>query len=176
MTPDELFEAKKAAKKAARRNKKEEEASLQITSLMDIVSIIVVYLLKSYGDDPVNITPASGQKIPLSRADAPIRDGSTVYITGRDITFEDEKIVQLTDDGEVDPSMVKKHLIEPLYDAMAEESDKSKQMAEMKGDAWEGRLILIGDQNMKFSTLVDVMYTAGRAEYLEYAFCVIQTS
>jgi biopolymer transport protein ExbD len=176
MTPDQLFEAKKAAKKAARRNKKEEEASLQITSLMDIVSIIVVYLLKSYGDDPVNITPASGQKIPLSRADAPIRDGSTVYITSRDITFEDERIVNITDEGDVDPSQLEKHLITPLFDAMAAESDKSKQMAEMKSEDWEGRLIVIGDQNMKFSTLIDVMYTAGRAEYLEYAFCVIQTN
>ena len=35
---------------------------------MDIVSIIVVYLLKSYASDPVLITPIAEQKIPLSRS------------------------------------------------------------------------------------------------------------
>jgi hypothetical protein len=27
---------------------------------------------------------------------------------------------------------------------------------------------------VKFSTLVDLMYTAGRLEYSEYSFCIIQ--
>ena len=38
----------------------------------------------------------------------------------------------------------------------------------------ERRIILVGDQNLKFSVLVDVMYTAGKAEFREYAFCVVQ--
>lgn len=175
MTPEELYMAKKAAKKANRRNQEEEEAKLEITSLMDIVSIIVVYLLKSYGSDPVVIMPTAGQKIPMSTADAPIRDGIPVYISSRAITFNNKKLVQLDDNGEVDPAQLQGHLIGPLYDAMAEEADKAKQMSANKGDeAWEGRIILVGDQNLKFNTLVDVMYTAGRAEFQQYAFCVIQ--
>jgi biopolymer transport protein ExbD len=174
MTPEELYQAKKKAKKDARRNKEADEAKLTITSLMDIVSIIVIYLLKSYGSDPVVITPSAGQKIPMSNADSPIQDGVPVYVSMRDITFGDKKVVQLTEDGEIDPAAVKNHLIGPLYDVMAEEADKAKQMAEARSTEWAGRVILIGDQQLKFSTLVDVMYTAGRAEYREYAFCVIQ--
>lgn len=176
MTPEELYLAKKAAKKAARRAKGEEEAKLTITSLMDIVSIIVVYLLKSYGSDPVIITPGAGQKVPMSRADSPIQDGVPVYVSTRDITFGDKKLVQLNDDGEVEAAALNKHLIGPLYDALAEEADKSKQMAEARGTDWAGRIIIVGDQRLKFKTLVDVMYTAGRAEYREYSFCVIKSS
>lgn len=174
VTSEELFLKKKAAKKAARRDKKEEESTLQITSLMDIVSIIVVYLLKSYGSDPVMITPQAGQKIPMSKADSPIQEGVPVYITQRDITFGDKKVVQLNE-GELDEAAVKNHLIGPLYDAMAEEADKSKQMAEARQVDWDGRVIIIGDERLKFATVVDVMYTAGRAEFREYAFCVIQS-
>jgi biopolymer transport protein ExbD len=173
MTPEELFLKKKATKKAARRNKDEAAESLNITSLMDIVSIIVIYLLKSYGSDPVVITPTAGQKVPLSRADSPIQEGVPVYVSTRDITFGTKKVVQLRD-GELDEAAVKQHLIGPLYDAMAEEADKAKQMAEAQGTEWEGRVILIGDQALKFNVLVDVMYTAGRAEFREYAFCIIQ--
>lgn len=171
---EQLYIAKKKAKKAARRNKKQEEGALTITSLMDVVSIIVVYLLKTYGSDPVVIMPTAGQKIPMSNADAPIQEGVAVYVSTRAITFNNKKIVQLDDAGEVDPAALQGHLIGPLFDAMAEEADKAKQMAAAQGSEWSGVVILVGDQNLKFSTIVNVMYTAGRAEYREYAFCVIQ--
>jgi biopolymer transport protein ExbD len=175
MTPEEFLAAKKAAKKAARRGKREDQANLQLTSLMDVVSIIVVYLLKNYGSDPVLIMPTAGQKIPMSVADSPIQDGVPVYIASRSITFANKKIVQIDENGDIEAGALQNHLIGPLYDAMAEEADKAKQMAAMQNREWNGRVILVGDQNLKFSTLVDVMYTAGRAEFREYAFCVIQS-
>src|SRR5690606_38512187 len=138
-------QAKKAAKRAARRDKAGEEAKLNITSLMDIVSIIVIYLLKSYGSDPVVIMPTAGQKIPMSSADAPIQDGIPVYVSQRAITFNNKKIVQLDESGEIDPAAVQSNLIGPLYDAMAEEADRAKQMSASKGDEeWSGRVILVG--------------------------------
>jgi biopolymer transport protein ExbD len=173
-THEELYLAKKKAKKAARRNKPPDEGNLTITSLMDIVAIIVIYLLKTYGSDPVMIMPTAGQKIPMSNADAPIQDGVAVYVSTRAITFNNKKIVQLDEGGEVDPAALQNHLIGPLFDAMSEEADKAKQMAAAQGTEWSGTVILIGDQHLKFSTIVNVMYTAGRAEYREYAFCVIQ--
>jgi hypothetical protein len=173
MNADELFRLKKKVKKQNRRDKDIEEAKLGMTSLMDIVAIIVIYLLKSYASDPVLIQPVAEQKIPMSKIDSPIQEGAPVYVSSREIIFGEKKLVQLKD-GEVDPNEVKGHLIGPLYDALAEESDKAKTMAEQRQVEWTARLILIGDQNLKFSTLVDVMYTAGRAEYAEFAFCVIQ--
>jgi hypothetical protein len=173
MTSEELFQAKKAAIKASRRDRDEEGAALTMTSLMDMITIIVCYLLKTYGSDPVVITPTSGQKIPMSRADTPIQDGYPIYISQRAITAGDKKIVQIDETGEIDPAALQGHLIGPLYDMLAEEADKGKALAEAKGEEWPGRIILVGDQNLKFSILVDVMYTAGRAEYREYAFCII---
>ncbi|MCA9658519.1 MAG: biopolymer transporter ExbD [Myxococcales bacterium] len=172
----QAFLAKKKYKAALRRQTEEEEANLGMTSLMDIVSILVIYLLKSYASDPVVINPTAGQKIPFSSADASIQDGMPVFVTVRGITFQDKKVVTMTADGEVDPAMVQNHLIGPLFDSFSEEADKAKQLAENRGTEWEGRLILVGDQLLKFSTLVDVLYTAGRAEFKEYTFCVIKKS
>ena len=177
MTPEqEAFLAKKKEKAAARRQKPEEKANLGITSLMDIVSILVVYLLKSYASDPVVINPTAGQKIPMSTADSSIQDGIPIFVTTRGITFDSKKIVTMTPDGDIDPSQVQNHLIGPLYDQLAEEVDKAKQLAERQNKPWTGRVILVGDQELKFSVLVDVMYTTGRAEFSEYSFCVIKKS
>jgi hypothetical protein len=175
MTPEqEAFLAKKKEKAAARRAKPEEKGVLGLTSLMDIVSILVVYLLKSYASDPIVINPTAGQKIPFSSADAPIQDGIPVFVTTRGITFDSKKIVTMTPDGDIDPSQVQNHLIGPLYDMLAEEVDKAKQLSERQNKPWVGRVILVGDQDLKFSVLVDVMYTTGRAEFSEYSFCVIK--
>ena len=175
MTPDqEAFLAKKKEKAAARRQKPEKKGELGMTSLMDIVSIIVVYLLKSYASDPVVINPTAGQKIPLSTADAPMQDGIPIFITLRGITFDDKKIVSMTPEGDIDPNSVSQHLIGPLYDALAEQVDKAKTLGENTGKPWAGRAIIVGDQELKFSALVDVMYTAGRAEFTDYSFCIIR--
>lgn len=171
---DDYYLDKKKARKANRRGRPQDEAVLTMTSLMDIVSIIVCYLLKTYGSDPVLIMPTAGQKIPMSTADSPIQDGVPVYISKRAITFANQTIVQLDEAGEVDPAAMQGHLIGPLYDLMAEEADKAKQMASSKNEEWMGRIILVGDEAMKFSTLVALMYTAGKAEFREYSFCVIQ--
>lgn len=173
MTPEELFQLKKEIKKAKRRNREEKNASMGLTSLMDIVSIIVVYLLKSYASDPVLITPIAEQKIPLSRMDAPIKEGVPVYISSRELIFMEKPLATLTE-GELPESVVQGHTIVPLFEQLEEETEKSKQVFEQKGEAWVGHLIIIGDEALKFSTIVDVMYTAGRLEYSEYSFCVIQ--
>jgi len=173
MTPDELFKIKKEVKKAKRRLKKDEEASLGMTSLMDIVSIIVVYLLKSYASDPVLITPVAEQKIPMSKMDMPIKEGVAIYVSSRELIFNEEQLATLTE-GELDPNVVQGHVIRPLFEKLEEETEKSKQVFEGRGEEWVGHIILIGDEALKFSTIVDVMYTAGRLEYSEYSFCIIQ--
>lgn len=173
MDAQELFKLKKAQKKAARRDKDEEEASLGMTSLMDIVSIIVVYLLKSYASDPVLITPVAEQKIPMSKMDMPIKEGVAIYVSSRELIFNEEQLATLTE-GELDPNVVQGHVIRPLFEKLEEETEKSKQVFEGRGEEWVGHIILIGDEALKFSTIVDVMYTAGRLEYSEYSFCIIQ--
>ncbi|EDM80285.1 hypothetical protein PPSIR1_36582 [Plesiocystis pacifica SIR-1] len=173
MTPEELFEIKKELKRAKRRDKELEEANMGLTSLMDIVSIIVVYLLKSYASDPVLITPIAEQKIPMSKMDAAIKEGVPIYISSRELIFKEEQVAVLKE-GELDPSVVQGHIIAPLFEKLEEETEKSKAIFEGRGEEWVGHVILIGDEALKFSTIVDVMYTAGRLEYSEYSFCIIQ--
>ncbi|MGB1013966.1 MAG: biopolymer transporter ExbD [Nannocystaceae bacterium] len=175
MTPEQAaFLAKKKAKQQARRGREEVEGELGMTSLMDIVSIIVIYLLKSYASDPVVINPTAGQKIPMASADASLQDGLPVFVSPRGITVQDKKVATLTEDGRVDPGLVEQHLIGPLFDAFAEEVDKAETMAARRGTTWDGRVILVGDQTIPFDTVVDVMYTAGRAGISMYSFCVIR--
>lgn len=173
MNAEELFKAKKAYKKAKRRDVQEEETGMALTSLMDIVSIIVVYLLKSYASDPILIQPIAEQKIPLSTMDVSLQNGQAIYVSSRDLVFNEKKLVKLTE-GELDPNSVKEHLIESLFSALEEEATRAQEISSNLGEEWEGRVIIIGDEDLKFTSLVDVMFTAGRAGFKQFSFCIIQ--
>ena len=46
----------------------EDEAELNITSLMDIMTIILVFLLKSYSTEEITVTPSEDLSLPNSTA------------------------------------------------------------------------------------------------------------
>ena len=49
-----------------RGRKKHREAELQLTSMMDVLVIILVFLLKSYSTSTNNFTTLPGLKLPIS--------------------------------------------------------------------------------------------------------------
>ncbi|MEM6991092.1 MAG: AgmX/PglI C-terminal domain-containing protein [Myxococcota bacterium] len=113
-----------------------------------------------------------GQELPtLAHAVAPVPEGPTLYVTDKAVFFNDHKLVELDDTMSPDPTALQGHLIGPVYDVLAEEADKAKAIHEAKeGDSdWEARLVLVADARVPFSTMVSVLYTAGRAEYSRYA-------
>ena len=67
---------------------------LQLTSMMDVLIIIVVFLLKSYATSTNTFTTVPGLTLPLSKSlDSP-PDSLQVIITPESITFENEKILE----------------------------------------------------------------------------------
>ncbi len=110
-----------------------------------------------------------GQKLPtVAHALAPIPKGTIVYVTTDHITVNDKKTVMIKD-GKVDPAALQGHLIGPLFDVLAEEADKDKQMAEATSTDWVGTIVLVADASIEQNMLIDVMYSAGRAEFSRYA-------
>ncbi len=65
---DPRWQAKRDAKKAARRDREAKDMPLTITSLMDAFTIILCFLLKTYGSDPINITQSAELRLPGSVA------------------------------------------------------------------------------------------------------------
>ena len=54
--------------KKAKFRPEEPEAELNITSLMDIMTIILVFLLKSYSTEEITVTPSEDLSLPNSSA------------------------------------------------------------------------------------------------------------
>jgi len=177
---DERWAQKRAAKKAARRNRKTPDMPLIITSLMDAFTIILCFLLKTYGSDPVNITQSNDLRLPGSVAKAPLRAATTIAITRNAILVDDRRVVDLRD-GAVDPSNKRDgatgYFINPLFDALTEAAQNQKLIASRnQAIRFEGLALILGHKTTTFRTLTEVLYTAGQAEFNQFKFAVVQTT
>src|SRR4051794_30118560 len=69
---------------------------LQLTSMMDVMVIIVVFLLKSYNTSLNNFSVAPGMQLPSSSSGMSPNDSVGVQITPEAMTVENERILDFT--------------------------------------------------------------------------------
>jgi len=176
-----LEDAKKiqAKRKEQHKARREQEAQpLSITSLMDIMTILLVFMLMNYATDPMNINPSDELSlVPSVSIDKIHERMTTMAITKNHLLVDDKPVVQVKD-GKV-PVTAKRegedgYFITPLFDALKAQADNVKKLATYnKSLKFKGNLMIIGDEEAPFRLLSEVMYTAGQAEFGNFEFAVI---
>ena len=149
-----------------------EEAKLNITSLMDIMTIILVFLLKSYSTEDIQVAPSDDLRLPNSSAQkAPVLAVNAV-VSKVGIIVDGVKIVDVSG-GQVGDEFKRGTLIAPLFDILKEKADEAKALAERNpANKFQGRLLLQCDRELPFSLVREVMYTAGQSQFAEFKFVV----
>ena len=151
-------------------------ANLNITSLMDIMTIILVFLLKSYSTEDIQIAPSDDLRLPVSSASKPPELAVNTVITKSGILVDGVTIVDVAG-GSVGDEYKRGTLISPLFDILKEKADEAKAIAESRQTvSFTGRLLLQCDRDIPFSLLREVMYTAGQAQFAEFKFVVYKGS
>lgn len=176
------------------RRRIQQNFDLQLTSMMDVLVIIVVFLLKSYATSINTFTTVPGMKLPISASEDVPPDSLQVIITAEAITFENERILDFVQTAAAvgsteatysfKPSDLDegKRRIVPLYDALMKARDKSellrakseKRDIEGKPLPFEGILAIQADKRIQFDTIRKIMYTAGAAGYRVFRFLALK--
>ncbi len=180
--PDER--ARMDYKKALRnKRRKEREAEgeireLNIVAMMDMMTILLVFLLKSYQTSPVTVTPADDLDPPHSTTRNAPKETVTVTVTRRHILVGDKSVVDL-ENGQV-PAQYKEggatgNFIQPLFDALSKEVDKAKYIAQFNPNApFTGEMSIIGDRKVPYRLLTEILYTAGKTQLDNFRFIVFK--
>jgi biopolymer transport protein ExbD len=166
---------------------------LQLTSMMDVLVIIVVFLLKSYNTSLNNFSTAPGLQLPISSSPDTPNDSVQVVITPESLTVENERILDLIQTaGSVDTNDAKYAFkptdldeggrrIVPLYDALMKAREKtelllakSKARVDGKPLEFEGILAIQADKRVKYETVRKIMYTAAAAGYKVFRFLAMK--
>ncbi len=168
---------KKAAKIAERR--KAVHMPLSITSLLDALTIILLFLLKSYGSNPINITQRRGElMLPKSMSTANMADMVDIHVGATSILVHGKPVCSVKN-GKVEESVKRDgadgFFITPLYKALKEKAKELKTKAKSSGFKFEGNAFIAAHKAIPYRLLSEVLYTANQAEFKLYSFAIVKT-
>ncbi len=141
---------KRELRKEIRRNAGEQEINfLNITAMMDMMTIILVFLIKSYATSSLTMTSSEELKPPISSTRLTPKDTIAITITRRNVLVGDKVKVTLTlgrkvNRIEIDPEFLKSEGMELALDsacaaintALAQaEKDMEAELAKVTGGA-----------------------------------------
>jgi hypothetical protein len=181
MNPEQAYwmekkNAKKKMKMALRR--RAEDMPLRITSLMDALTIILIFLLKSYGSDPINITQKEGEMLlPKSLSTTNMADAVDIVISASTILVRNNAVVNVKN-GKVDANSKRDgpdgFFIDPLFKKLKDEAKKLKAAEKQGGKPFKGDAILACHKGTPYRLLAEVLYTANQAEFKTYTFAIVK--
>lgn len=150
---------------------------LNITSMTDMFTILLVFLLQTYSTAEIQVTPDTGQNLPLSNSEANPILAVQVSVTKNELKLDDKVIANLKDlDFErKDIDSNDSNFILPLFKALEEVSKVEKEKDEkfqagettVKANtgALEGRILMKADSELSYQVVRKVMYTASMAGF-----------
>jgi biopolymer transport protein ExbD len=160
---------KRAVEKMKMNNKKTTFV-LQLTAMVDMFTILIVFLLKSFSTSSVHVTPHKGMELPFSSAYVSPVEATRLVVSLEGIFVDDKEIVKF-ENGQLNRADVERNdpdFIKALYDELDKLADVSKEIAEKNEDhEFEGKVVMQADQRLPYSILKKVMYTSSLAGYAD---------
>ncbi|MBC7185883.1 MAG: biopolymer transporter ExbD [Calditrichaeota bacterium] len=142
---------------------------LNLTSLMDMFTIILVFLLKSYSTEGGLIHPSENLTLPKSTVEK-------IPETALDVIVSKETVVVNEDVVETVANVAQQEgLIVPrLRDKLKVYADRAKEAEQKYGIKFSGRVNVQADKDLEYGILVKVLATCGACEYTNLHLAVYQ--
>jgi biopolymer transport protein ExbD len=150
---------------------------IQITSMVDMFVILLVFLLKTYSTSPVNITPKEGMRIPESSATTDPVDVVKLIVSQDGVFVEEKKVMDL-DKGRVGTADFDKNdpsFLRALYEALDERAKLAQSISKVNDSfEFDGKVLMQADRDLPYEVLQKVMYTSMMAGYADVKLAVAQ--
>jgi biopolymer transport protein ExbD len=179
--------AKAALRRAVRRNAHEPEVNfLNITAMLDIMTIILVFMLKTLGESSTAIPQSDDLRLPASILDTePTQEGVRVTISKTQIIVGDNPILELPGrNSQVQTGVGARFkqggpndlYIVPLGSALQDARKTDKVVRQAKGqDPAFSEAIIVADETVPWRLFIEVLFTLGQSEYGRYHLMVMQS-
>jgi biopolymer transport protein ExbD len=159
----------------SRQRKKSPVPKLQITAMMDMFTIIMIFLLVSFSSKPERMTLEDGMELPQSSATMDYARDVRLVLSTTTLTLEGEVLGELTDariDG-IDPGNLRSSALYQRLRAYREEADAIPVTGESPEED-RSNLLFLCDKRVPFETINNVIKTAGMAGYPNLQFAVLE--
>jgi biopolymer transport protein ExbD len=136
------------------------QAKLQLTSMMDMFTIILVFLLKIYSTHGQLIVPSQDLTLPMSVVQNPPELGLDVTVSSEYILVNGREIERTENIIESDL-----FIIPELQDELLKYATQAENMEDKYGIPFSGKATIQGDKRLPYHLLMRVMATCGQSRY-----------
>lgn len=167
-----------------RRRGGTEEVALQITSMADIFTILLVFLLKSYSVSAIDVDVGKEIKLPVANGGTESVEAMKVQVTEKGITLEGVPVVKFEKYEPKGSDLARDGTIPELVKALKREREKQRQIASaaVKGGAkpedavktnFDSKLLVIADKKVPYRLLKNVLASASEMDFTDFKLVVV---
>ena len=146
-----------------------ESGTLNMNSMMDMMTIILLFLLKSFSTEGILVTPSEQLRLPVSMQGEKPKKELNVSV-GKDVILVNDLVVATADDFDKDQM-----LIIPLAQRLAEYAQKERELELEVGKEFTHEVIIQGDQKIPFELLYKVMFTCSKSDFYKMRLLTIKS-
>ncbi len=181
--PASMARYKRELRKAINKNRKEADIDfLNITAMLDMMTIILVFLLKSMSQSSASLPQSGDLTMPKSVLTTEAsQEGVAVLISKSSIIVDDNIVAQVPADathgleGKYKRSGPTDLYIVPLANALQSWRERDRQVRLATGkDPSSSEAIIIADSNTPYRLLTEVLFTLGQSEFAKFHLMVLQ--
>jgi biopolymer transport protein ExbD len=179
----------KLAKKQITRFREQVEADveelhmqyLNIMPMMDMMTILLVFLLKQFSVQASAMAASEGMVLPSSSVEKTSPVAVNITVTQNAILVEGDAVAPVRGSGAeraVDPSVKRDgangYYITPLVDVLNKHANRLKKIGTLGGTPFDSTAMVMVDKGTPYRLLSEVLYSAGQAEFRNYRLVVIK--
>lgn len=183
--PASMATYKRHLRKAINKNRHEAEIDfLNITAMLDMMTIILVFLLKSMSQSSASLPQSGDLTMPKSVLTTEAsQEGVAVLISRSQIVVDDNIICPVPADathgveGKYKRSGPTDLYIVPLANSLQSWRERDRQVRLATGkDPSASEAIIIADSGTPYRLLTEVLFTLGQSEFAKFHLMVLQGS
>ena len=183
--PASMARYKRELRREIKRRAGEHEVNfLNITAMLDMMTIILVFLLKSMSSSSASLPQSADLTIPKSVLTTEAsQEGVAVLISKSQIVVDDNTVCTVPTDATHGVEAKYKRsgptdlYIVPLANALQGWRERDRQVRLATGkDPSASEAIVIADSNTPYRLLVEVLFTLGQSEFAKFHLMVLQSS
>jgi len=151
-----------------RKSKKDAGFTLQLTAMVDMFTIMIVFLLKSYDTSSLEVKNVDGLILPASITASTPKESMLLLVSKKGIFVNDTKVAAI-ENGKVAPKDIStsdEDYIEGLFKELDKEAKKVEELSKKNPNIkFDGKILMQADKELDYGVLRKILYTATMAGY-----------
>jgi len=150
------------------KRKRSTQVALKLTSMIDMFTILLVFLLKSYSAEGQIMSVSPDLRLPESTAQKAPQTTSIIAITNDLIMLDGKQVASVS-------QVIRSNTLEipELKSALAQLRQLSEKIGEIHTDmGFTGKISIQGDRELPYLVIKKIMFTCGKIGYNDMLLAV----